>query len=435
MKPLRAVVGLSSAISLLNSVPGTWAEQNGSLWARLRRAVGMGNDAAKMPPPYHLYGGPAPDEKEYSYPPYGYPPPPSSMESSTSSGYGEESSSAESSYWDSSTSAYFSETSATDAYGSSTSSGYPLPSSTTDTQFVYHIAIIRCLDANFQYLVRLYIFVVIYIANERNDSHQFVYAKNFYEKRVTDFRGYRQRQLNPAFLALGHSPSIRPRHLRDPSPGHQAPSASLSANYFLAGRFLGNSKLRFDTGPQYRIVVLGWARNWGELWIDRLSSWPIVVSSDTFPNHQFYIPQHHPGTEFWCFWVATDVCSFFRGNKQYGFYFNPFRFRDTSRIILRFSNPARHHDADYKLAQHDLRAPYQQFANGIHLPTIPSDKLQLCVAKLRRFYGSIPELKRWRAGDEYGFPVIRCAHKLLHAPELFCISHDPANKRNKLNEC
>lgn len=76
MRMLRAVVGLASAIVLLDALPGALADgETGGVWARLRRAVGM-NGAAKndVKPPNGTHTGPAPHKKDYSDLPYGYPP-------------------------------------------------------------------------------------------------------------------------------------------------------------------------------------------------------------------------------------------------------------------------------------------------------------------------------------------------------------------------
>ncbi|KAK0609366.1 hypothetical protein B0T17DRAFT_512752 [Bombardia bombarda] len=73
MRVLSVVVGLLLAPAIVDVLPGALAQQNG-LWTRLRRAIGRRDDIVE--PPYDLYGGPVPEEKAYTYPPYGYPPPP-----------------------------------------------------------------------------------------------------------------------------------------------------------------------------------------------------------------------------------------------------------------------------------------------------------------------------------------------------------------------
>ena len=71
----RAIVGLASAIVLLDALPATLADgRTGGVWARLRRAVGMKdgeNDAKSI---NGTRGGPSLLNRDYSYPPYGYPP-------------------------------------------------------------------------------------------------------------------------------------------------------------------------------------------------------------------------------------------------------------------------------------------------------------------------------------------------------------------------
>lgn len=75
------VFGLLSVIAVLDPVPGVLGHQDG-LWARVKRAISNFGGEEEVPP-YDLYGGPAPEEKAYSYPPYGYPPPPPPEESSS----------------------------------------------------------------------------------------------------------------------------------------------------------------------------------------------------------------------------------------------------------------------------------------------------------------------------------------------------------------
>jgi hypothetical protein len=94
MRASRVATSAVSAIVLSSCLSATLAYQDG-LWARLRRGlVANINVDAIEEPPYQEYGGPAPEEKEYSYPPYGYPPPPppstttSSTEISTSTTHG-----------------------------------------------------------------------------------------------------------------------------------------------------------------------------------------------------------------------------------------------------------------------------------------------------------------------------------------------------------
>ncbi|KAK5654412.1 hypothetical protein OQA88_7322 [Cercophora sp. LCS_1] len=142
MRASGSLVGLTAAVALLSSLPETLAheQQGNGLWARLRRALGKADVEEKQPEPDHShYGGPPPGQKDYTYPPYGYPPPPpesSYSEVWTSSWSSEEpsfSSWAESfSSWLEHSSEYSSEvpssassmyeTSATDAYGSSVAS-------------------------------------------------------------------------------------------------------------------------------------------------------------------------------------------------------------------------------------------------------------------------------------------------------------------------
>ena len=75
------VFGLLSAIAVLDPIPGVVAQQDG-FWARVKRTISnLGGE--REDPPYDLYDGPAPEEKAYSYPPYGYPPPPPPEESSS----------------------------------------------------------------------------------------------------------------------------------------------------------------------------------------------------------------------------------------------------------------------------------------------------------------------------------------------------------------
>lgn len=86
------VYGLLSVIAVLNPVPGVLGQEDG-LWARVKRTISNLSGGEKAPP-YDLYGGPAPEDKAYSYPPYGYPPPPppeesSSIESETPTSSGE----------------------------------------------------------------------------------------------------------------------------------------------------------------------------------------------------------------------------------------------------------------------------------------------------------------------------------------------------------
>ncbi|KAK3336833.1 hypothetical protein B0T19DRAFT_396536 [Cercophora scortea] len=89
MKASTIVIGLVSAVVIL---PGVVAHPGG-FWSRLRRAIGKDGVVAEGPN-YELFGGPAPEEKAYSYPPYGYPPPPpksssqKTSSSSTTKGYG-----------------------------------------------------------------------------------------------------------------------------------------------------------------------------------------------------------------------------------------------------------------------------------------------------------------------------------------------------------
>ncbi len=83
MRAFNALVGLASAIAVLESLPGALAREPGSFWARLRRSVGLDDsNKEREEPPYHLYDGPvSTEEKEYSYPPYGYPPYPTESSS------------------------------------------------------------------------------------------------------------------------------------------------------------------------------------------------------------------------------------------------------------------------------------------------------------------------------------------------------------------
>lgn len=88
MRAPVVVFGLLSVIAVLDPVTGVVGHEDG-LWARVKRAISNLGGEEEAPPPYGIYGGPAPEEKAYSYPPYGYPPPPpeeSSSEIPSSSG-------------------------------------------------------------------------------------------------------------------------------------------------------------------------------------------------------------------------------------------------------------------------------------------------------------------------------------------------------------
>lgn len=81
MRAPVVVFGLLSVIAVLDPIPGVLGHQDG-LWARVKRTISnLGGERTE--PPYDLYGGPSPEEKAYSYPPYGYPPPPPPEESSS----------------------------------------------------------------------------------------------------------------------------------------------------------------------------------------------------------------------------------------------------------------------------------------------------------------------------------------------------------------
>ncbi|CCC08791.1 unnamed protein product [Sordaria macrospora k-hell] len=85
MKVSKAVAGLVSATVLFGFAPAVLADEAGFL-ARLRQALGKGHTNKANDPHYDLYGGYTPEEKVYSYPPYGYhPPPPPPPPSSTTS--------------------------------------------------------------------------------------------------------------------------------------------------------------------------------------------------------------------------------------------------------------------------------------------------------------------------------------------------------------
>lgn len=73
MRASTVVVDLVSAVILLGCLLCSVAQED-NLWHRIRRGlnnVGVGRRDA----PYHLYGGPTPEDIAYTYPPYGYPPP------------------------------------------------------------------------------------------------------------------------------------------------------------------------------------------------------------------------------------------------------------------------------------------------------------------------------------------------------------------------
>ena len=75
MLVLRAIAGLASAIVLLDALPATLADgRTGGVWARLRRAVGMKDGENDTRPTNNTRGGPSLLNRDYSYPPYGYPP-------------------------------------------------------------------------------------------------------------------------------------------------------------------------------------------------------------------------------------------------------------------------------------------------------------------------------------------------------------------------
>ena len=76
MRASTVVAGLVSAVAVLGGLPGTLAQSQDGLWARLRRAIGGFESSEKKAIDYSIYGEPAPEKKAYSYPPYGYPPPP-----------------------------------------------------------------------------------------------------------------------------------------------------------------------------------------------------------------------------------------------------------------------------------------------------------------------------------------------------------------------
>jgi len=99
MRASKAIVGLVSAVAVLDGVPGAFARQDGGFFSRLFGVKGAHDkpDVSKAEdgPPYNLYGGPNLEVKAYSYPPpYGYPPPPppptttSSVETTESSSTG-----------------------------------------------------------------------------------------------------------------------------------------------------------------------------------------------------------------------------------------------------------------------------------------------------------------------------------------------------------
>ncbi|KAK3354562.1 hypothetical protein B0H65DRAFT_562672 [Neurospora tetraspora] len=88
MKVSKAVVGLVSATVLFGSAPAVLADEAGFL-ARLRQALGKSHTNKASDPHYDLYGGYTPEEKVYSYPPYGYHPPPPPPPSSTTTESGE----------------------------------------------------------------------------------------------------------------------------------------------------------------------------------------------------------------------------------------------------------------------------------------------------------------------------------------------------------
>lgn len=81
------LVGLTATVILLSSFPGALAQDHTGkgLLPRLRRVLSRASAEEKRPEPDHSnYGGPPPGQKDYTYPPYGYPPPP--PESSSSEG-------------------------------------------------------------------------------------------------------------------------------------------------------------------------------------------------------------------------------------------------------------------------------------------------------------------------------------------------------------
>lgn len=87
MRVLRAVIGVALAVAVLEGLRRSIAPQDGGLSARLHQAVGRTENGSRAQPSYDLYGGPNPEPRCYSYPPYGYqpPPPPSPTSSPTRS--------------------------------------------------------------------------------------------------------------------------------------------------------------------------------------------------------------------------------------------------------------------------------------------------------------------------------------------------------------
>ncbi|EGO51767.1 hypothetical protein NEUTE1DRAFT_54505 [Neurospora tetrasperma FGSC 2508] len=88
MKVSKAVAGLVSATVLFGSAPAVSADETGFL-DRSHRALGKGHANKASGPDYDLYGGYTPEEKVYSYPPYGYHPPPPPPFSLTTSAFDE----------------------------------------------------------------------------------------------------------------------------------------------------------------------------------------------------------------------------------------------------------------------------------------------------------------------------------------------------------
>ncbi|KAK3396087.1 hypothetical protein B0T20DRAFT_454745 [Sordaria brevicollis] len=87
MKVSNAVAGLTVLFGFTSPV---FADEAGFL-ARLRQALGKGHVNKAHDSHYDLYGGYTPEEKVYSYPPYGYHPPPPPPPSSTTAASGESS--------------------------------------------------------------------------------------------------------------------------------------------------------------------------------------------------------------------------------------------------------------------------------------------------------------------------------------------------------
>ena len=79
MKASWVVVGLASAITV---APGTLAQHQDGLWARFLRAMGRIDQSGAGGSQVDVAPAGQQEQRDYSYPPYGYQPPPPPPESS-----------------------------------------------------------------------------------------------------------------------------------------------------------------------------------------------------------------------------------------------------------------------------------------------------------------------------------------------------------------